>query len=125
MQEVSPFASPDLSYSEALKRALQPAVLLRSVFASAIIWLIMASLMPSYSRLIFQGKLAGYFAAGLGIALVSQLVIVLVTSLFSSDHATLAVPQSPTAVIQGMIAGEVIAAAPPDMSPDALFAVVF
>ncbi len=109
----------------ALKRALQPAVLLRSLFAATTIWLIMASLTPSYSRLIFQGKLAGYFAAGLGIALVSEIAIGLVSGLFSSDEATMAFPQSPTAVILGIIASEVIAAAPADMSPQALFGAVF
>ena len=125
MKESSPFASPDLSFQDALKLALQPAVLTRSIFASAVIWLIMTSALPSYSGLIFRGRLAGYFAAGMGIALVSQIVIVFITSLFSSDHATLAVPQSPTAVIHGLIASSVVAAAPADMPPDMLFAAVF
>ena len=124
MENVAPFDNPDFSRREILKYALQPATLLRSVFASAIIWLIVASLVPSYSRLLFQGKLAGYFAAGLSIALVSDIVIVLVTSLFSSNHATLAVPQSPTVVIQGMIVSAAVAAAPSDMSQETLFATV-
>ena len=115
----------DWTFRQALGYALQPAVILRSLIASAIIWLIMASLMPSYSRLIFHGKLSGYFTAGLGITLVILLVTVFITSLLSSDHATLAVPQSPTAVIQGMIAGAVMAAAPADMSPELLFAALF
>ena len=124
MENLAPFDNPDLSRREILKVALQPATLLRSVFASAIIWLVMASVSPSFSKLIFQGKLTGYFAAGLSIVLVSQIVIVLVTSLFSSDHATLAFPLSPSAVIQGTIASAVVAAAPSDMSQQALFAVV-
>ena len=65
MENVAPLDNPDFSRREILKVARQPATLLRSVFASAIIWLIVASLVPSYSRLLFQGKLAGYFAAGL------------------------------------------------------------
>lgn len=100
-------------------------MLLRSVFASAIIWLLMASAMPSYSGLIFHGKLSGYFAAGLAIVLVSEIVTVLFTALFSSDHATQVVPQSPTAVIQGLVAGSVVEALPADMPPEALFATVF
>ena len=124
MEEDSSFAAPNISLGDAMKAALQPAVLFRSFIASAIIWLIMANISPSYARLVFQGKLSGYFAAGLGIALVSHLVIVLVTSLFSSDHATIALTQSPSAVIQGMIAGSVVAAAPSTMSPETLFAVV-
>ena len=118
MRDESPFAAPDLSFRKALKLALEPGVFARSLFASAIIWLIMTSALPSYAGLIFQGKLAGYFAAGLGIALVSQIVIVFIISLLSSDHSTLAVPQSPTAVIHGIIASSVVAAAPADMSPD-------
>ena len=110
---------------DAIRHALQPSAILRSLLASTIIWLLMASAMPSYSRLIFNGELAGYFAAGLGIVLVSEIAVALITSLFSSDHATLAVPQSPTAVIQGIIAASVIAAAPADMPEEALFATVF
>jgi len=112
-------------YRGALKHALQPRIIARSAFASTIIWLLMASAMPSYSRLVFHGKLAAYFAAGLSIVLVSEIVMVLIASLFSSDQATQVVPQSPTAVIQGMIAGSVIQAAPVDMPPDELFALVY
>ena len=125
MQVASPFASPDLSFGGAIKMALQPSLLMRSVFTSAIIWLLIASAMPSYAKLIFHGKMADYFAAGLGITLVSQIVILVVTSLWSSDHATIVIPQSPTAVIQGMIASSVVAAAPADMSPEALFPLVY
>lgn len=114
----------DKSLRETIKFALQPAALLRSAIASATIWLLMASAMPSYSRLVFQDRLADYFAAGLGIVLVSQIVTLVITAIFSSDHATLVIPQSPTAVILGMIAGSVMAAAPPDMPPDELFALV-
>ena len=105
--------------------AMQPSMLLRSLFASAVIWLLMASAMPSYSRLIFHGKLAGFFAAGLAIVLVSEIVAVLVTSLLCSDHATQVVPQSPTAVIQGLIAASAVEAAPPDMPVETLFAAVY
>ena len=108
-----------------MAQALKPQMILRSVLASAIIWLLMASAMPSYSRLIFNGKLASYFAAGLAIVMVSEIVMVLITSLFSSDHATQVVPQSPTAVIQGLVAGSVIAAAPADMLTEELFALVY
>jgi len=100
-------------------------MLLRSVFASAIIWLLMASAMPSYSRLIFHGPLEAYFAAGLSMVLVSQIVVIPFTSLLASDHATLVVPRSPTVVIQGMVASSVVAAAPADMPQEALFAAVF
>lgn len=120
--------APDASnwtIRQALRQALQPKMLLRSILASAIIWLLMASAMPSYARLIFNGKLAGFFAAGLAIVLVSEIVAVVITSLFSSDHATQVIPQSPTAVIQGLIASSVIAAVPADMPPDELFALVY
>ena len=110
---------------QALRQSLQPRMLLRSVFASAIIWLLLASAMPSYSGLIFQGKLSGYFAVGLAIVLVSEIVTVLFTTFFSSDHATQVVPQSPTAVIQGLVAASVVKALPADMPPEALFATVF
>lgn len=110
---------------QALRQAFQPRMLLRSVFASAIIWLLMASAMPSYARLIFHGPLEAYFAAGLSMVLVSQIVVIPITSLLGSDHATLVVPRSPTVVIQGMVAGSVVAAAPANMPPEALFAAVF
>ena len=125
MEQASLFAAPDISFSDKLKTSLQPAIFLRSLLASATIWLLMASAMPSYASLIFHGKLAGYFAAGLGITLVSQVIIMLVTAMFCSDHATLVIPQSPTAVIQGLIASSVVAAAPADMPPEALFPLVY
>ena len=125
MQDASPFASPDLSFREAFTIALKPSQLARSVFTSAIIWLLILSAMPSYAKLIFLGKMADYFAAGLGITLISQIVILVFTSLASSDHATIVIPQSPTAVIQGMIASSAVAAAPADMSPEALFPLVY
>ncbi len=125
MQDASPFASPDLGLRKAIRISLQPALLMRSLLTSAIIWLLIASAVPSYAKLIFHGKMADYFAAGLGITLVSQIVILLVTSLLSSDHATIVIPQSPTAVIQGMIASSAVAAAPADMSPEALFPMVY
>ena len=107
-----------------MAQALKPQMILRSVLTSAIIWLLMASAMPSYAGLIFQGKLSGYFAAGLAIVLASEIVVVLVTSLFSSDHATQVVPQSPTAVIQGLIAASAVDALPADLPPEELFATV-
>lgn len=125
MQDASPFAAPDLGFSKAIRIALRPSLLMRSIFTSAIIWLLIASAMPSYAKLIFLGKMADYFAAGLGITLVSQIVILVVTSLLSSDHATVVIPQSPTAVIQGMIASSVVAVAPAEMSPEALFPLVY
>ncbi len=125
MEKPASFGKPDQSLRETVKVALQPSVMLRSLFVSAIIWLLMASAMPAYARLVFQGELAGYFAAGLGIVLVSEIIAVVLTSLFSSDHATLVIPQSPTVVIQGMIAASVIGAAPADMPPQLLFATTY
>ncbi len=125
MQSDSPFAAPELSFRDKLRLSLQPAIFLRSLLASATIWLLMASAMPSYASLIFHGRLAGYFAAGLGIVLVSQVVIISITSIFSMDHATLVIPQSPTAVIQGLVASSVVAAAPADMPPETLFPLVY
>ncbi|MCY3831448.1 MAG: SulP family inorganic anion transporter [Chloroflexi bacterium] len=57
--------------------------------------------------------------------LASVIVAALITALFSSDHTTQAIPQSPTAVIQGTIAASVIAAAPAEMSEETLFMAVF
>ncbi|MDE2777292.1 MAG: cyclic nucleotide-binding domain-containing protein [Chloroflexota bacterium] len=125
MAQSLPSDASNWTLRQGLGYALQPAVILRSLFAGAIIWLVFASVTPSYSKLIFQGKLSGYFAAGLAMALVSQLIVTLVTSLFSSDHATISLVQSPSAVIQGLLAGAVISAAPADMPEEALFSLVF
>ena len=82
-QEVRPEASQQ-SIRHAVGHALKPPILLRGVFTSAIIWLLMASAMPSYAGLIFHGELAGYFATGLAIVLVSEIVMVVITALLSS-----------------------------------------
>ncbi len=122
MSNVSSFLPPNAGFRHALRHALRPTILARSVAASAIMWLIMASVSPSYPSLIFQGELAAYFAAGLGIALTSNIVVVVVTSLFSSDHTTISQPQSTAAIFHGLIVGAVVAAAPPDTPPESLFA---
>ena len=113
------------SIRQALAYALQPQMILRCAFVSAITWLLLASVMPSYASLIFHGRLAGYFGVGLGMAMASVIVAGLITTLFSSDHTTQSIPQSPTAVIQGSIAASVIAAAPAEMPEETLFAAVF
>lgn len=100
-------------------------MLLRSILASSIIWLLMASAMPSYAELIFGGQLSGYFAVGLAIVLVSEIVAILITGIFSSDHATQVIQQSPTAVIQGLVAASVVEALPAETPPETLFATVF
>lgn len=125
MAKLSTSDASGWTFRQALAHTLKPRILIRSVSTSAVIWLLMASVMPSYARLVFHGKLSGYFAAGLAIVLVSEIVTVLITSLFSSDHATQVLPQSPTAVIQGIIAGAVIQAAPVDMPLEELFALVY
>ena len=122
MENTTSFAAPQPGLRNALKYALQPAVLARSAAASVIMWLIMASVSPSYPSLIFQDELAAYFAAGLGIALTSNIVVVVVTSLFSSDHTTISQPQSTAAIFHGLIVGAVIAAAPADTPLETLFA---
>ena len=123
-RELAPEAS-DQSLRQAFAYALQPRILLRSAATSAIIWLLMASAMPAYARLICHGQLSGYFAAGLAIVLVSEIISVFIAALFSSDHATQVLPQGPTVVIQALIAGGVVDALPPDTPPDETFAIVY
>ena len=125
MNAAAEFDHASASLGEAIRYALRPAIFLRSFAVAAIIWIIMASLTPSFARLIFNGALAGYFVAGLGIALISQIVVATATSLLSSDHSSLACPQSPTAVVQGMIAASVAAVAPADMPVETLFGATF
>lgn len=91
-------AAPRPGLRSALSHALRPTILARSVAASVIMWLIMGSVSPSYSSLIFQDELAVYFAAGLGIAPVSNIVVVVLTSLFSSDHTTISHPHVAAAI---------------------------
>ena len=125
MASASFIGDPNTSLRQALRAAISPRIILRSLFVAAIIWLIMASLTPSYSKLMFGQQLPAYFGIGLGMALVSQMIVALVTSLLSSDHTTMATPQSPSAIILGMIVASVAAAAPADLPPDILFGVVF
>ncbi len=123
-QELAPEAS-EQSIRRALAYALQPRIALRSFLTSAIIWLLMASAMPAYARLITPGQLSSFFAAGLAIVVVSQIVIVVTAALFSSDHTTQVLPQAPTVVIHGLIVGGVVEALPPDTPPDETFALVY
>ena len=124
VQSSSPII-PQWTLRQTLRQALQPRMALRSLLASAIIWLLMASAMPSYAGLIFRGRLDSFFAVGLAIVLISEIVSTVITAFFSSDHATQVVPQSPTAVIQGLVAASVVDAMPAETPPDERFAVVF
>lgn len=125
MAQALPSDASNWTLRQGLVYSLRPSSILRSLFASSIIWLVFASVTPSYSKLIFHGRLSGYFAAGLAISLVSQVIVILVTSLISSDHATISLAQSPSAVIQGLLAGAVMSAAPADMPEETLFSLVF
>ena len=108
----------------AIRNYISPDSLFPSAATSIIVWLMALLIGASFSALIFQGRLAGYFASGMGMFLVSAIVLHLLTALFSSDAAVIPSPQDTSAVILGAMVANLVALAPVDMSDDILFVTV-
>lgn len=104
--------------------ALHPVSLIHNLLTSVIVWLIAVILATSFSALIFHGRLGPYYSEGIGIAIMSAMVITLMVSLFGSDQSTLAYPQSTAAALLGAMATSIVASAPASMSDGVLFATV-
>jgi len=92
--------------------------------ATILVWLVAIILATSFSALIFNRKLSSYSGAGIGISLVSSMVISFLVAVFGSDHATLAYPQSTAAAILGAMAFNITETAPSTMPDEILFATV-
>ena len=101
-----------------------PATLLPSLAMGIVMWLIALLLCASFSALIFQGRLAQYIAHGMGMFLISAIILHLLTAFFSSDAAVVPSPQDTTAVILGAIGAHLVAIAPADISDETLFLTV-
>lgn len=112
---------PERTVASMLTRALRPTNIIPTALASIFVWLIAIVLSISFSALIFHDRLSGFYGAGIGIALVSGIVISGLAAIFGSDHATIAFPQSTAAAILGAMSTSMIASAPPSMPDDVLF----
>ena len=105
-------------------RAFDPATVLPSLVTSVIIWLITIVIGASVAALIFQGRLAGYSAAGLSLFLVGAVVLQAVSTLFSSDHTVVPLPQDTAAVMLAAIAANLQALASVEMPDEILLLTV-
>jgi SulP family sulfate permease len=78
----------------------------------------------SFGALIFSGPLSPFVARGLGLALLSALIIGLVIALLSSYPGTVAICQDQTSAILALAAASAAAALPPGTSPEVVYATV-
>ena len=90
-----------------------------SLFAGVVLALIVLIACLSFSSLIFGGELSFGVADGVGVALVSAVVVGLVVAFRSSYPASVAIPQDRTAPILALLAAQVVAALPAESSPAA------
>ena len=97
---------------------LNPSVVLSSILSSVILWIVTVVIAVSCAALIFQGMLTKYAAFGIGIALVSAIFINLVLMLFSTDSATVGIPQNAPVLIQASLVGGYVTSAPASMSSE-------
>lgn len=124
MNRMSAKDSSNSTLINKITHAFSVSNIISNALASILIWLIAIILATSFSALIFNGRLSVYYGAGIGIALVSAIVISLVVSVFGSDHATLAYPQSTAAAIIGAMAFNIAETAPTTMTEEILFATI-
>ena len=87
----------------AIRNNINPASLFPSLAIGIVIWMMALLMGASFSALIFQGRLAGYFASGIGMFLVAAVSLHVLTAFLGSETATIPTPQSTAAVILGAI----------------------
>lgn len=104
-----------------LRHTVTPASIFSHIFTSIIVWLVAVILATSFSALIFQGRLEEYYVAGLGVTLLSTMIVSFMVSVFGSNNATIAHTQSTTAAILATIVAGIVASAPAAMPNDMLF----
>ncbi len=104
-----------------LRSALHPTNVISNIFSSLVVWLIAIIYATSFSALIFYGRLASYYVTGIGITLVSAMIISFIVAAFGSDRATIAHTQSTAAAILATIVTGLIVSAPTTMPDDVLF----
>ncbi len=114
----------DNSVINNIAQAFNVSNIISNAVASILVWLISIILATSFSALIFQGRLASYYGAGIGIALVSATIISFFVAVFGSDHATISYPQSTAAAILGTMTFNIAETAPKTMPDEILFATI-
>ena len=105
----------------AIRNNINPASLFPSLAIGIVIWMMALLMGASFSALIFQGRLAGYFASGIGMFLVAAVSLHVLTAFLGSETATIPTPQSTAAVILGAISVNLVALAPADMTDETLY----
>ena len=105
----------------AIRNNNNPASLFPSLAIGIVIWMMALLMGASFSALIFQGRLTGYFASGIGMFLVAAVSLHVLTAFLGSDTATIPTPQSTAAVILGAISVNLVALAPADMTDETLY----
>lgn len=89
-----------------LKREFQPQQLLSSFVSGSVLGIIIITVMISFATMIFSGEVSDYLPTGIGITLVSAIILSIVTTLASSYANSISVPQdSPAAIVAVITSG--------------------
>ena len=107
-----------------ISNRFNPSTLAPSFVIGIVIWVIALAIGSSFTALIFHGRLASYFVAGLGIFLISSVFLSLICAFFSTDEAVIPSPQDTSAVVLAAMSTNLVAMAPADMTDEILFLTV-
>lgn len=101
-----------------------PRIFISTIFAGALAGIIAISNTISYGATIFSGELSPFTAAGIGLALISGLVLTTIMAFVGSTPATMAFPKAATTPILTLMAAQVAVAMPASATPEETFITV-
>lgn len=101
-----------------------PRIFISTIFAGALAGIIAISNSISYGATIFSGELSPFTAAGIGLALISGLVLTTIMAFVGSTPATMAFPKAATTPILTLMAAQVAVAMPASATPEETFITV-
>jgi len=98
-----------------------PRIFVNTIFAGLLAGIIAISNTISYGVTIFSGELSAFTSFGIGLALISGLVLTFVMALIGSVPATMAFPKATTTPILTLLAIQIASGMPPTATPEEIF----
>jgi len=113
-----------MAIKEKFKLVQLPRLILSTIFAGLLAGTIAISNTISYGVTIFSGDLSPFTSLGIGLALISGLVLTTILAFIGSTPATMAFPKAATTPILTLMAAQVAIAMPASATPEETFITV-
>lgn len=113
-----------MANKEKFKLIQLPQIFVSTLFAGLLAGTIAISNTISYGVTIFSGELMHFTSLGIGLALISGLVLTTIMAFVGSTPATIAFPKAATTPILTLMAAQVVLAMPDTSTPDEMFTTV-